>query len=408
MRRPNQARRRGSRDPLERTVETSLDPGRFVSERSCSAFVSDLDEVAGELDGLIESEPERAAALLAAFLAGCQEKANEVDDSSGELGMFVAGLFRCWILARQAMRASPDETASRLLRWMDDDPFGFAHDLEAQAAGVLDGVGLAAFAAQVRARFESAGGAGDDRRSDYARRRWGQALRTVLLAQKDAEAYARLAEETGVTGEDCHAMATILVGRRRPEDALAWIDRGLALDGETRGSWNEARLAELRGRVLRKLGRDDEALEAVWARYREHPSRFRHDDLLQHVPKPARPAWHEKAIETAMETDLYSLVELLVHTGETLRLARLIASSPDHALEARRSAKSPPRGTGSSSPSTMTTTRPLCRSASAPPLTPPSAIPTCRPTTGTGGAWRETRWRGGSSRTSPAMDRRGS
>jgi hypothetical protein len=67
---------------------------------------------------------QRATAVYEAFLAGCQEKANEVDDSSGELGMFVARLFQGWIRARQAMRASPDETAARMLRCTDDE-FGF-------------------------------------------------------------------------------------------------------------------------------------------------------------------------------------------------------------------------------------------------------------------------------------------
>src|SRR5215467_13152722 len=101
---PSRVRARWSRDPLESAIEATLDPGRFVSERACFRFVSALDEVAGDLVQLVESDPQRATALYEAFVAGCQEKANEVDDSSGELGMFVAGLFQGWIRARQAMR----------------------------------------------------------------------------------------------------------------------------------------------------------------------------------------------------------------------------------------------------------------------------------------------------------------
>jgi hypothetical protein len=323
---PSRVRARRSRDPLEDAIEAALDPGRFVSERACYAFVSGLDEVAGDLARLVESEPQRAAALYEAFVAGCQEKANEVDDSSGDQGMFVARLFQGWIRARQAMRASPDETAARLLRWMDDDQFGFTLSLPADAAGVLDRAGLAAFAGQVRARFEA-------RRAAGGRRRWDQILRTLLLAQKDVDAYARLAEDTGVSRDDCHTMATMLVGRRRPEDALTWIDRGLALDERSGSATTEIRLAELKGRVLRKLGREEEALDAVWTRYLEHPSRYRYDDLLRFVPKEERPAWHERAVEAAMETDLYSLVELLVRTREIDRLEQLIARTPDEELE---------------------------------------------------------------------------
>src|SRR5947207_2702498 len=252
---PSRVRARRSSDPLESAIEAALDPGRFVSERACYAFVSGLDEVAGDLARLVESEPQRAAALYETFVAGCQEKANEVDDSGGDLGMFVAGLFQGWIRARQAMRASPDETAARLLRWMDDDQFGFTLDLPADAARVLDRAGLAAFAGQVRARFEAG-------RAARAFGRWDQVLRPLLLAQKDVDAYARLAEDTRVSRDDCHAMATMLVGRRRPEDALTWIDRGLALDDRSGSATTEIRLAELKGQVLKKLGREEEALDA--------------------------------------------------------------------------------------------------------------------------------------------------
>jgi hypothetical protein len=39
--------------------------------------------------------------LCETFLAGCNAKAEEIDDSDGELGMFAGGLFCGWIKARQ-------------------------------------------------------------------------------------------------------------------------------------------------------------------------------------------------------------------------------------------------------------------------------------------------------------------
>lgn len=44
---PSGARRRVSRDLLESRIEAAPDPGRFVSERACSVFVRDLEEVEG-------------------------------------------------------------------------------------------------------------------------------------------------------------------------------------------------------------------------------------------------------------------------------------------------------------------------------------------------------------------------
>ena len=52
--------------------------------------------------------------------------------------------------------ADPDETASRLIGWMEDDPYGFCYHLEKDAAKVMDKTGRTAFVKQIRARFDSA------------------------------------------------------------------------------------------------------------------------------------------------------------------------------------------------------------------------------------------------------------
>jgi hypothetical protein len=128
---------------VEGQIEAALDPGRFVGDRGCFSFVDDLEGVEDDIAALVSEAPGRAVGLYEAFLAGCYEKANEVDDSSGSFGMFVGTLFCGWIKARQAAGAGPEETAARLLTWMDEDPFGFCFELERDLAGALDGPGRA-------------------------------------------------------------------------------------------------------------------------------------------------------------------------------------------------------------------------------------------------------------------------
>ena len=84
---------------------------------------------------LIATEPSRAAALCEAFLAGCDAKAEQLDDSSGNFGMFAKDLICLWIKGRQAGGADPDETAATLLRWMDDDPYAFCYQIEKETSG---------------------------------------------------------------------------------------------------------------------------------------------------------------------------------------------------------------------------------------------------------------------------------
>lgn len=327
-------------DPIELEIELALNPGAFIPDGACFSFVSDLDEVAAKMAKLTTTDPSRAVALHETFLAACYAKIEELDDSSGSFGQFVADLYCGWIRARQAEGANPDETASRLLAWMDNDDYGFCYHLEKNAAKVLDRANLAAFVTQVRARFDVAANAAPEAEGafkdppDHIRRRCSEILRALYAAQKDIAAYITLAEEIGVTAQDCHAVATLLVGRHEPEKALAWVERGIDLDKKTpHGAIAGGDLARLKKELLAKLGRGNEALDAAWGDYRKYPSVYRYEELMKFVPTAERSKWHEKAIDVAEGADLRSAMELFLATKEMDRLVNLVRQANDHALE---------------------------------------------------------------------------
>ena len=333
-------KRRGRDDPVEREIELTLDAGAFIPYGASFSFVNQLDDVAAKIAALVSSDPERAATLYETFLAACYLKAEELDDSSGSFGQLVGGLYCGWIRARQAATADPDETASRLLVWMDEDEYGFCHRLEVDAVKVFDKANLAAFVQLVRARFDAAAQKTAEEghklwdRPDHLRRRWAEVLRTLHAAQKDVAAYVALAEETGITAKDCHAVATLLASKRKPEEALTWVERAFETDKqEPHGSMSSHDLATLKRDLLTKLGRGDEALDAAWADYRKHPSTSTYDDLMRYVPKAHRAQWHERAVEAATGADLRSVMDLLLETRELDRLAELVRRTGDEDLE---------------------------------------------------------------------------
>jgi uncharacterized Zn finger protein len=137
----------------------------------------------------------------------------------------------------------------------------------------------------------------------------------------------------GLTPEDCHALASMLAARRKTEEALSWAERGIALVKQApHGSMAGYDLAALKRVLLAKLGRGEEALDAAWAEYREHPSKYSYDDLMKYVPKAERAAWHQKAIQAATGSDLHALIELLLETKELERLAEIVRRSTEDAL----------------------------------------------------------------------------
>jgi hypothetical protein len=162
--------RRSRRDPIRGLIESALQPGRFIPYAEAFGFVAILESVADQIQALLSSDPMRAVALYEVLLADCKKKAEDIDDSDDNLGMFAGDLICRWIKARQAANADPDETVKRLLAWIDDDDYGFTNDIERNAAEALDRKGRQAFERQVRARFDAPGGD-----------RWADTLRAIYL-----------------------------------------------------------------------------------------------------------------------------------------------------------------------------------------------------------------------------------
>ena len=321
-------------------MECALQPGRFIAYGAGGDFVSSLEGVAGQLEKLVPTDPERAVTLYETFLAGCYEKAAELDDSSGNFGMFVVSLYCGWIKARQAARADADATASWLLQRMDNDPYGFASTLARDAVTVMRRDSLAAFEREVQARFETTDAAGQAsesvRRHDLAskRRRWGDVLRAIYTRRRDVRAYVALCEQSQLSAQDCLAVGTMLKAKRKPKEALGWVDRGLAVEKQhPHGSIARYDLAKLKRELLMKLGRGDEALEEAWTEFREHPSTVAYQELMRFVPKSERAAWHAKAMHAAERADLGSIIELWLETREIERLARRLGMATNTEIQ---------------------------------------------------------------------------
>jgi hypothetical protein len=95
-------KKRKKSDSLVPAIEHALDLGEFISYDRSWDFVQKLQDVKHKIDVLVkDGNAERAVSLYEIFLSGCYEKADEIDDSGGDLGMFFEDLFCAWINARQ-------------------------------------------------------------------------------------------------------------------------------------------------------------------------------------------------------------------------------------------------------------------------------------------------------------------
>jgi len=121
---------------------------------------------------------------------------------------------------------------------------------------------------------------------------------------------------------DCEHLAEMEKNKRHWKQALAWIEKGLALE-PTRNWHNEGSysLSHMKPEVLSRLGKKEDALAQTWTEFERNPSEYSYDDFMRYVPKAARARWHEKAMEIAATGDIGAFMEICVKTREWARLA---------------------------------------------------------------------------------------
>jgi hypothetical protein len=321
---------------MDRMIDRAFLHGAYIPYDGVFSFVADLRRIEEEIAKLLTSDPARTVTLYETFIAGCHEKAEDLDDSDGEFGTFAGGLFLGWIKARQASGADPGETATLLLAHMRDDDYGFLNDLERPVVKVLDRAGLQAFEREIRARFDSECDALAERKgpANYPRDHWGGMLRFIYSEQRAIDKYLDLTERTELKPADCEAIAGMFMAKRKPDIALGWVERGLGIKtADAFGYRASYKLSEMRRALLLKLNRGGDALDSAWAEFEADPDKIAYQELMRYVPKSQRTVWHEKAMAVSEQGDLDSLIELWLSAKETKRLAERLDRASDKQLE---------------------------------------------------------------------------
>lgn len=333
--------KRKKADPLIQAVERALDPGRFVPYGASWEFVQRLEGVKRELDDLVKAgEAERAVHLYQLFLTGCYEKVEELDDSGGDLAQFFADLLVSWIKARQKAGCQPEETVKQILMWVKNDGYGFCYGIEGDVAKALDKGGGRLFCQHFADRFEEAFAplATEEpmRISAFpaATQTAAEPLKAIYVARRSLGPYLALCERTPPSPKDCANIGEILIAKRRPADALEWVEKGLAL--ASAGSWgreNSYALATMQRNLLKRLGRKSEACELAWLAFQEHPSLLGYRELMTCVPRKDGRRWRKQALQHAERSSISAFLEIGVEQKAWDALGHRIMGVSNEALE---------------------------------------------------------------------------
>ena len=324
-------------DPLIGKIEREFTFGQFISYNCAYDFIRDLEDLKNEIADIASSSPERAVALYEVFLHGCTEKIEEMDDSSGGMGMFFSDLFCSWVAVRQKANCSAEDTLDLIKKWQEKDDYCLCYDLEKELIKVFNKKTLDLLKNRTLAGIEK--GMASSKKGDlsllpYEVRSKVELIKQIYDQKNNSKKYIEFVEKYGVTKDDCECIAKIFHRKKKYAEALEWVEKGLD-SGTKKGKASSSayQLIDLKKDLLSKLGNNDEALEMAWVDFKKHPSSYSYSDLMEYVPKQANKNWHEKVISFIKDGPIEPIFDICAKTKEYEVLVGRILKSSDQSLE---------------------------------------------------------------------------
>ena len=346
---------RALRERLERAIEI----GDFVDYGAAYSYFHGVEEALSEVARLVDvGFPDAALNLIEYALDLLEGAAGQVDDSDGGLREAIDRAEEIHLAACAAGKPDPVALAELLVgRALASDYEVFLNVLP-DYEPILGPVGVARYRELVERAWQDQP---PKKLHDYSSRRFVVTFLMERLAEATggADALIEVLSHDVTSGYDVLRIAERLCSDDRDDEALEWLNRGLAEFPP------ETRLRSLAADCHLRAGRRAEAGELLWANFADRPSLASYTALHAATGEGFAP-WRERAIELLRAQTAVSarftlapyqrpaghstLVEVLLWEGETeaawraavvggcrddlwLRLARdRAAAHPDDAI----------------------------------------------------------------------------
>jgi tetratricopeptide (TPR) repeat protein len=307
----------------EKKIELSLAFGYFISWREAYSFCQELEGVLNELSDYAKENPKSALPLFKIFIAGCLEKANELDDSGGNLGMFLDDLFLKWTWCCEASEMPKEEYLQNLKHWLTVDEMGYCYDLENTIIPALGERFQKALEKDLASRIKY-------EEDQFRKESLFKTLKRLYVHSKDLPKLIDFFKKHGGTREDCYHIAQIFFEKNELDEAFFWAEEGLKLP-ESASSLND--LEDLFRKILIARGQREEAVRHAWLSFEKYPSDYTLRIVFEIALPKEHPALKQKAIEIFEKSTLKPALEGLFHLGEIERLVFHLSKAKDSDLQ---------------------------------------------------------------------------
>lgn len=281
-----------------RSLERATRTGGFIDYYSAGGYAEGVREAVEPLRELLADTPEQAAAVidLTEFaLERVEEAMEQADDSNGEIGSLLHELQELHLAACRVAKPDPEELARRLFGWELSDHWDVFYNTAETYADLLGATGLATY--RQLAETEWAGlpalKPGDHKGYEGPRFRLTSIMEALARTGGDIDTLAAIKAKDLTHPYNYLQIAELYHEAKRPDDALAWAERGLKAFPDTDGM----RLLEFIADQYHRRKRHEEALALIWRPFTKRPSLADYQRLKRYADRTHTwPHWRERAL----------------------------------------------------------------------------------------------------------------
>lgn len=303
-------------------TKTSREPWKLARP-----IASELEPVLTALDRMIELGNAAAAEkVLRLFIDAAEKGIETVDDSNGDLGPLCHEAVTLWGKAwAKITPRDPVEIAALVSERICDNGYGLKDHMIRDFAQAMGREGLLVLKSQFLAQHEANAARSD--LEDWTRNEPLLHLEDVADALGDVDMYIEVQRMRGTEEAWAMPIARRLLDAGRAAEAMASLDRADPEKSHFRGEHDS--YTTLRTKILRALGRDDEAHATLWKAFCRSLDSRALDQVLSMTPEEKRAALMEEAFKTAeSHAHRLSAAMFLAERGEMARAAKLIEMYP--------------------------------------------------------------------------------
>lgn len=281
---------------IRRLLAAAFRTGDFLTYHEVSGYAEDLDLWVDRLEEILdEGYAEEAIELTEYALEQTEEALEQVDDSDNEVGAVLSRLQDLHLAACKRARPDPVTLARRLFAWELRTSWDTFYEAADTYADVLGDEGRAEYLRLAEAEWEKlpALGPGDTGSFDGNRFRVASILESFARASGDPDALAAVKARDLSNAFRYLAIAEVYQQAGQEDRALEWAEKGVrAFPNDT-----DPRLRTFLADHYQARGRQDEALNLLWANFTDHPSVDAYRELKLRAERAGDDAlWQTRAL----------------------------------------------------------------------------------------------------------------